>query len=117
MPSIVYQTNKKTGQKYAYESCSYWDKTKQSPRSKRKYLGRVDPETGEIIKSSRKRKSVTAGNMEDAEQVSLLQEELQKMEEEIASLRKELTEMTDRYNKTTSALKKIRDLTDPDKIS
>jgi hypothetical protein len=34
---------------YAYESISYWDKEKKQPRSKRKYLGKVDPETGDII--------------------------------------------------------------------
>ena len=39
MPSIVYQIDKKTGAKYAYESTSYWDKEKQQPRSTRKYIG------------------------------------------------------------------------------
>ena len=47
MASIVYQIDKKTGAKYAFESVSYWDKEKKQPRSKRKYLGKVDPETGE----------------------------------------------------------------------
>ena len=51
MACIVYQTDKKTGAKFAYESVSYWDKEKKQPRSKRKYLGKVDPETGEIIPS------------------------------------------------------------------
>lgn len=49
MSCIVYQTDKKTGIKYAYESFSYWDKEKKQPRSKRKYLGPVDPDTNEII--------------------------------------------------------------------
>ena len=49
MSCIVYQTDKKTGIKYAYESISYWDKEKKQPRSTRKYLGRVDEETGETI--------------------------------------------------------------------
>ena len=47
--SIIYQTNRKTGAKYAYSQESYWDKSKGQPRSRRTYLGRVDPETGEII--------------------------------------------------------------------
>ena len=34
----------------AYSSESYWDKEKHQPRSKRTYLGRVNPEIGEIIK-------------------------------------------------------------------
>ena len=49
MASIVYQTDKKTGIKYAYESTSYWDKEKKQPRSKRTLIGRLDSETGEIV--------------------------------------------------------------------
>lgn len=49
MAAIVYQTNKKTGITYAYESISYWDKKKQQSRAKRKCIGRVDPETQKII--------------------------------------------------------------------
>ena len=44
MACIVYQIDKKTGAKFAYESVSYWDKEKKQPRSKRKYLGKVDPD-------------------------------------------------------------------------
>ena len=55
MVAIVYQTNKKTGITYAYESVSHWDKKKQQSRAKRKCIGRVDPETQKII-PTRKRK-------------------------------------------------------------
>jgi len=54
MAAIVYQTNKKTGLTYAYESVSYWDKDKQQSRAKRKCIGRVNPETKEIIPSKKK---------------------------------------------------------------
>lgn len=40
---------------YAYDSVSVWDPVKKQSRSVRKCLGRVDPETGEIIPSSGKR--------------------------------------------------------------
>lgn len=49
MSTIVYQTNKKTGVIYAYESVAYWDKEKQQSRAKRKCIGRVDSETQSII--------------------------------------------------------------------
>ncbi len=49
MPAIVYQTNKKTGVIYAYESVSYWDKDKKQSRAKRTCIGRVDSQTQEII--------------------------------------------------------------------
>jgi len=60
MAAVIYQTNKKTGIAYAYESISHWDKEKQQSRSKRKCIGRVDPGTGEII-PTRKRTTPTVG--------------------------------------------------------
>ena len=54
MASIVYQTNKKTGVTYAYESVAIWDKKKKQSRAKRKCIGKVDPQTQKII-STRKR--------------------------------------------------------------
>lgn len=44
-----------SGITYAYESVSEWDPVKKQSRPKRKYLGRVDPETGEIIPTDGKR--------------------------------------------------------------
>ena len=60
MAAIVYQTNKKTGVTYAYESTAYWDKEKQQSRAKRKCIGRVDPETKKIIPTRKKKKPVVA---------------------------------------------------------
>ncbi|MBU4394787.1 MAG: transposase, partial [Proteobacteria bacterium] len=57
MAAIVYQTNKKTGIIYAYESKSYWDKDKQQSRAKRICIGRLDPETKAIV-PTRKRLSL-----------------------------------------------------------
>jgi len=58
MAAIVYQTNKKTGVTYAYESISYWDKEKRQSRAKRKCIGRVDPETQEIIPTRKRKEAV-----------------------------------------------------------
>ncbi len=38
---------------YLYEAESYWDRVKGGPRQKRKYLGKKDPNTGKIIKTSK----------------------------------------------------------------
>ena len=46
---IIYQTNKQTGITYAYENKAYWDKEKKQSRARRKLIGKVDPNTGEII--------------------------------------------------------------------
>jgi len=60
MAAIVFQINKKTGITYAYESISYWDKKKKQSRAKRKCIGKVDPETQQII-PTRKRKTPVVG--------------------------------------------------------
>ena len=58
--SLVKLKDKRTGTTYVYESESYWDKEKKQPRSRRKLIGKLDGETGEIIptgKSGRKKGS------------------------------------------------------------
>ena len=45
----VYQKNKKTGITYVYDNKPYWDKEKQQSRTKRTLIGKLDPETGEIV--------------------------------------------------------------------
>lgn len=47
--AIVNQLDKRSGITYVYESVSYWDKEKKQPRSKRTLIGRLDPETGNIV--------------------------------------------------------------------
>lgn len=47
--AIVYQTDKRSGLTYAYESISHWDKEKKQSRCKRTLIGRVDKVTGEIV--------------------------------------------------------------------
>ena len=87
MSYIVYQKNKKTGVTYAYESTSYRDKETKQPRSKRKYLGKVDPETGEIVRTYNK----TSGPLSPDDEARLkdLQSALEKKELELSKLRAE----------------------------
>jgi hypothetical protein len=54
--AIIHQYDKRSGITYAYESISYWDKEKKMSRAKRKLIGRIDPDTGELFQQ-----------MEDAE--------------------------------------------------
>ena len=46
---IVYQTDKRSGITYAYESHAYWDKEKKQSRAHRTLIGRLDKETGKIV--------------------------------------------------------------------
>ena len=62
--AIIKKYNKDNNTTYVYDSVSYWDKEKQQPRSKRKLIGKIDPETGEIIPTAgrgRKPKTATVG--------------------------------------------------------
>lgn len=47
--SIVTQTDKRTGITYANDTTYYWDKEKRQSRSKRICVGKIDPETGDIV--------------------------------------------------------------------
>ena len=87
MSCIVYITNKKNNTKYAYRSESYRDPITKQPKSRRTYLGRVDPVTNEIIpkaeKGRRNRDSIKPKPVENNKQftkppVSMNVRELQK---------------------------------------
>jgi transposase len=56
MSAIVKQYDKRIGVTYAYESTSHWDKEKKQSRSTRKLIGIVDPKTGEIRPTTKKRR-------------------------------------------------------------
>ena len=61
--AIIKKYNKENGTTYVYDSVSYWDKEKQQPRSKRKLIGKIDPETGEIVPTAgRGRKPKQSGS-------------------------------------------------------
>lgn len=49
MMSIVRMKHKKSGVTYIYESTSYWDKEKRQARNTRVCIGKLDPDTDEII--------------------------------------------------------------------
>ena len=52
--AIVKIHNKARGVTYVYESHSYWDKELKQPRSNRKLIGKVDPETGETVPTGKR---------------------------------------------------------------
>lgn len=90
--SIVRYTNKKTGVVTLYESTSHYDPETKQSRPVRKYLGREDPTTGELIPSTRKRgrkKDETSNPDSDTPHISAENEEIaalrQHFENEIAS--------------------------------
>ena len=62
--AIVKIHNKARGVTYVYESHSYWDKELKQPRSNRKLIGKVDPETGETIPTGKRGRQKGSTNRE-----------------------------------------------------
>ena len=65
--SIVRYTNKKTGTVTLYESKSHYDPVTKQSRPIRKYLGRLDPKTGELIPPVKRKKKEEAAVAEPAD--------------------------------------------------
>ena len=107
MSSIVYQTNKQTGITYAYESVSYWDKDKKQPRSKRQYLGRVDPETGDIIRKKDK-KTDSAEMVVGSVDLPALKKEIENKDKIIADLQKALDDANKKYDELAEKVRTVR---------
>ena len=95
--AIVKQKNPKTGVTYVYESHSYRDKETKQPRAKRKLIGRLDDETGEVIPTRSKRNMTTkefdpvaTPPKESSRAYSSLLESVKEKDEIIKSLRSEV---------------------------
>lgn len=105
--SIVKYKNQ-SGVTYAYEATSRYDPSTKSSRPVRKYLGRVDPETGEIIPTVGKRgrprknkdeskaadsKGAVDTNTEMALKLSAAEAEIERLKAENAALTHEKDRM------------------------
>ena len=129
--SIVRYRNPKTKSIYLYESTQKWDPVKKQARPVRKYLGKEDPVTGELIPSTGKRgrkpkeKAAGEGTETDAStgQISepakdfraLYEESQRKLEAitetkdaDIRQLREELHALKQQDKKTQDKLKVLK---------
>ena len=63
--TITKSFNKKTGIYYVYETEYVWDESKQKKVQHRRCIGKIDPETGEVIpnekRGGRKKQQLLAG--------------------------------------------------------
>ncbi len=93
--SISKSYNKQNGVTYVYEVYeNYWNKEKKRPESRRRLIGKIDPETGEIVPTSRTKKR-TDKNDNDIQNSRVQYEEAKKkisqQEKEIADLKGKLS--------------------------
>ncbi len=120
MAFIIKKLNKQTGITYVYESESYWDKEKKQPRSRRKLIGRIDEETGEIVPTGGKGRSKNKKLTDipetfptDSSLKTLCQEQAEQLRQndaEISALKKQVMELTLSVNEYKRRLSKIAEL-------
>ena len=91
--AIIHQHDKRSGITYAYESHSYWDPEKKMVRAKRKLIGRIDPETGDIKPTDgrgRKKTNTEGKNLDYKEAYEKMLQKYESQEVLLESLKKEL---------------------------
>lgn len=124
--TITYSINKNTGIKYAYEVTSAWSPKEKKTITRRQYLGRVNPSSGEIIPSSgvrgKKRKDedpltdYTAINRdykllyeEVVSEKDTLASELREARKHITALNKQLKEANAVINRFEKIIRQFKD--------
>ena len=96
---IIYQKDKRTGITYAYESKAVWDKEKKQSRAQRRLIGKVDPDSGEIIPTDgrgRKRSPSYDPSTDDQEPMPATIKELR---DEVRGLRAENARLESKLKK------------------
>ena len=95
--AIISQHDKRSGITYAYDSKSYWDKEKKMSRAKRTLIGRVDPNTGEIVPTDGRNRKPKVKEKKQPVDYKDLYEKLQKkslaQEALITALKKEIQKL------------------------
>ena len=94
---IVYQTDKRSGITYAYENQSFWDPELKRSRSKRKLIGRVDPETKEIVPTDGRCQKRSPSYTPDPQEY-VMPKTMKDLKEEVLRLLKENNELKAQLN-------------------
>ncbi len=99
--AIIKQYDKRSGITYVYDSKSYYDKEKKSSRAKRTLIGKIDPNTGEIIPTDGRNKGAKSKPTSSSSPVINKDKRIQELEDEnrqlklqISALKKEIERIT-----------------------
>jgi hypothetical protein len=95
--AIIKQFDKRSGITYVYDSKSYYDKEKKCSRAKRTLIGKLDPNTGEIIptdgrnKGAKSKPSTTSSpEIDKDKRIQELVDENRQLKLQISALKKEI---------------------------
>ena len=94
--AIIKQFDKRSGITYVYDSKSFYDKEKKCSRAKRTLIGKIDPDTGEIIptdgrnKGARSKPKTSSPDLDMAKRIQELEDENRQLNLQITALKKEI---------------------------
>ena len=94
--AIIKQFDKRSGITYVYDSKSYYDKEKKCSRAKRTLIGKIDPDTGEMIPTDGRNKGAKAKsetvppNMDKDKRIQELEDVNRQLKLQLSALKKEI---------------------------
>ena len=97
--AIIKQFDKRSGITYVYDSKSFYDKEKKCSRAKRTLIGKLDPDSGEIIPTDGRNKGAKTKDKTVSEEINKdkrileLEDENRQLKLQIDALKKELSRL------------------------
>lgn len=94
--AIIKQFDKRSGITYVYDSKSYYDKEKKCSRAKRTLIGKIDPDTGDMIatdgrnKGAKSKPKNVSPELDKDKRIQELEVENNQLKLQISALKKEL---------------------------
>ena len=97
--AIIKQFDKRSGIAYVYDSKSFYDKEKKCSRAKRTLIGKLDPDSGEIIptdgrnKGAKSKDKTVPKKVNKDKRILELEDENRQLKLQIDALKKELSRL------------------------
>ena len=97
--AIIKQFDNRSGITYVYDSKSYYDKEKKCSRAKRTLIGKLDPDSGEIIPTDGRNKGAKSKDKTFPKKVNKdkrileLEDENRQLKLQIDALKKEISRL------------------------
>ena len=100
--AIIKQFDKRSGITYVYDSKSYYDKEKKCSKAKRTLIGKLDPETGEIIPTDGRNKGAKSKPDSSSPEVNR-DKRIQELEDDNRQLKLQITALKKELNRSNSS--------------
>lgn len=101
--AIIKQFDKRSGITYVYDSKSFYDKEKKCSRAKRTLIGKVDPDTGEIVPTDGRNKGARSGQKDISPEINK-DRRIHELEVENRQLRLQISALTKELDRISKQL-------------